>query len=212
MKGLLAKKLGMTRVYDDQGRVTPVTVLEAGPCRVLEIKIPEKHGYAAVQIGFGVRKAKNVSRATRGHCRAAGLEAQPPSRIRELRIDNPTEFTVGSEIKADIFKVSEFVDITGTTKGRGFQGVVRRWHFVGGMASHGGGWHRRPGSIGQCEWPGHVDKGKRLPGQMGNVRRTVQNLRVVRVTPEENLLFVKGAVPGPTGGYLLVRGARKKSS
>jgi len=212
MKGLLARKLGMTRVYDDQGKVTPVTVLEAGPCRVLEVKRPEKHGYAAVQLGFGTRKAKNVGKAVAGHCRAAGIEDRPPARIREIRIADPAEFTVGSELTADIFKVEEFVDVTGSTKGRGFQGVVRRWHFAGGRASHGGGWHRRPGSIGQCEWPGHVAKGQKLPGQMGHVRRTVQNLRVVRVSPEENLLFVKGAVPGPTGGYLLVRGARKKSA
>lgn len=212
MNGLIAKKLGMTRVYDDQGRVTPVTVLEAGPCRVLEVKSPTKHGYAAVQLGFGSRKPKNVSRAVRGHCRAAGIEDQPPARIREFRIADHTKFTVGSELLVDIFAVDGFVDVTGTTKGRGFQGVVRRWHFAGGMASHGGGWHRRPGSSGQCEWPGHVMKGKKSPGQLGNTRRTVQNLRVVRVSVEENLLYVKGAVPGPNGGYLLVRIARKKSA
>jgi large subunit ribosomal protein L3 len=154
---------------------------------------------------------KNAGRAVAGHARKAGREDSPPAVIREIRLDAETEHAVGTELKADLFGVGSYVDVTGIVKGRGFQGVVKRYNFAGGRYSHGGGWKRRPGSIGMCEWPGHVQKGKKLPGHMGNVRRTIQNLEIVKVVPEENLLFLKGAVPGPNGGTLTVRNARKKA-
>ncbi len=212
MKGLIGKKLGMTQVYNDQGQVIPVTVLEAGPCVVLDVKTVEKNGYSAVQLGYGARKAKNVSKALLGHLSKANRNENPPSRIREFRSDTDPELEIGSELKADVFAADEYLDITGKTKGRGFQGVVKRYNFGGGRYSHGGGWKRKPGSIGQCEFPGRVDKGRKMPGQMGNVRKTIQNLKIVQVRPEENLILVKGAVPGPNGGFLLLREARKKPS
>lgn len=210
MQGLIGQKLGMTQVYDDNGSVIPVTVVKAGPCTVLDVKTAEKNGYSAVQLGYGERKAKNVSKAVKGHCRKAGLEDNPPKRIREIRLEGDSELEIGSVVKVDLFNEVNFVDVVGTIKGRGFQGVVKRYNFAGGRYSHGGGWKRKPGSIGQCEFPGRVQKGKKLPGQMGNVRRTIQNLNVVKVDADENLIFLKGAVPGPTGGYLIVKTAKKK--
>lgn len=210
MQGIIAKKLGMTQVYTDAGKVVPVTVLEAGPCVVLESKTEEKHGYSAIQLGFGKKKVKNVSKAVLGHCKRAKCENNPPAIIKELRLNSDSELEEGSEIKADIFAQDSFVDVTGTVKGRGFQGVVKRYNFAGGRYSHGGGWKRKPGSIGQCEFPGRVQKGKKMPGQMGNVKRTIQHLQVVRVVPEDNLVLLKGAVPGPNGGVLLVKTSTKK--
>lgn len=210
MKGIIGKKLGMTQVYDEQGRLTPVTVIQAGPCKVTAVKTQAYHGYSAVQIGFGSRKAKNVSKAVKGALKAAGCDENPPQIMRELRTDKDSEFALGTELKADIFATGEFVDISGTTKGRGFESVIRRYRFGGGRETHGGAWTRRPGSIGCREMPGNIQKGKKMPGQMGNVTRTVQNLQVVRVQPEENLLFVKGGIPGPNGALVIVRGAKKK--
>ena len=211
MKGLIGKKLGMTQVYDDKGRVIPVTIMQAGPCVVVDVKTKEKNGYSAIQLGFGEMKAKNASKAYIGHLKNAGRQANPPSVIREMRVDSDPEVQTGSEIKADIFANGEFIDVTGTSKGRGFQGVVKRWHFAGGRYSHGGGWKRKPGSSGQRETPGNIIKNKRYPGHMGNVRSTTQNLIVVKSVPEENLIYVKGAVPGPNGGTILIRSAKKKS-
>ncbi len=210
MKGIIGRKLGMTQVFEDDGQRVPVTVVEAGPCTVLALRTPEKNGYNALQLGFGTRKSKNVSRAVRGHVRSAGLEDTPPAHIREIRLDAESDAGVGDQVAADVFEKDDFVDITGRTKGRGFQGVVRRYRFGGGRASHGGGWLRRPGSIGMCVNPGRVYKGRKLPGQMGNVRRTVQSLRIVDVRPEDNLLLIKGAVPGPPGGIVTIRSACKK--
>ncbi len=210
MKSLIGKKLGMSQVYDENGVLTPVTVLEAGPCVVLDLKTNEKNGYSAVQLGSGNRKAKNVSKAILGHCAKTGNDANPPQVIREFREDSIDDIEIGAEVKADIFEAGEYLDISGTIKGRGFQGVVKRYNFGGGRYSHGGGWKRKPGSIGQCEFPGRVDKGKKMPGQMGNVRRTIQNLLIVRIDVNDNLIFVKGAVPGPKGGTLLIRSAKKK--
>ncbi len=210
MKNLIGKKLGMSQVYDETGVLTPVTVIEAGPCMVLDLKTNERDGYPAVQLGYGTRKVKNVPKAILGHCAKTENDSKPPQFIREFRVDSTDEVEIGSEIKADIFESGEYLDITGTVKGRGFQGVVKRYNFGGGRYSHGGGWKRKPGSIGQCEFPGRVDKGKKMPGQMGNVRRTIQNLSVVRVDINDNLIFVKGAVPGPKGGTLLIRSAKKK--
>lgn len=209
-KGLIGRKLGMTQVFDEEGRVIPVTVVELGPCPVVALKTEDKDGYSAVQLGFGKRKAKNVSKAVRGHLRAAGLEDTPTQIIREVRLESDSEVAVGDVLKADIFSKDEFVDVTGRTKGRGFQGVVKRWRFGGGRASHGGGWRRKPGSIGMCVSPAKVYKGRKMPGHMGNVQRTAQNLRVVDVRPDEDVILVKGAIPGPSGAMVMVRSAVKK--
>ena len=208
-KGIVGKKLGMSQVYSADGVLIPVTVIEAGPCTVLAVRKQEKDGYSAIQLGFGRRTAKNVTPAVRGHVSAAGL-GETPSVIREVRLDVDPEQSVGDTLGADVFAVDEFVDVSGRTKGRGFQGVVKRWNFGGGRASHGGGWTRRPGSIGMCVSPAKVYKGRKMPGHMGNAQRTVQSLRVVAVRADENLLFVKGGVPGPMGGTVLVRSALKK--
>ena len=209
MKGLIGKKLGMTQVYNASGVLIPVTVIEAGPCVVTAVKTSERDGYDAVQLGFGSRKAKNVTKARIGHLAKAGVTGeQLPAVLREFRGVGTAE--AGSVIKADAFAAGEFLDIVGTTKGRGFQGVVKRYNFGGGRASHGGAWLRRTGSIGCCEWPGRVNKGKKMPGHMGNARRTIQNLEIVRVMPEDNVILIKGAVPGANGGILLIKGALKK--
>ncbi len=212
MKGLIGKKLGMTQVYDETGKITPVTVIQAGPCTVISQMTEENNGYSAVQLGFGERKAKNVSKAVKGHCAKSGKAENPPSVIREFRAEKDEKFELGSVLTVEQFKENDFIDVYGTTKGRGFQGVVKRYKFAGGRASHGGGWIRRPGSSGQRTWPGKVDRNKRRPGHMGNVTRTVQNLQLMRIGKEDNLLYVKGAVPGPTGGVVIVRSARKKVS
>ncbi len=212
MKGMIGKKVGMTQVYSEKGKLIPVTVLEVGPCVVVAVRTQEKDGYSAVQLGFGAQKAKNASKAEIGHATKAGLQAIP-AHLGEFREDADPQLELGSEVKVnDVFAAEDFLDITGVTKGRGFQGVVKRWNFNGGRYSHGGGWKRKPGSIGQCEKPANVVKGKKLPGHMGNVQRTIQNLQVVRVVEEDGLLFVKGAVPGPNGGYLKIKKAVKKSS
>ena len=209
MKGLIGKKIGMTQVYNDQGVLIPVTVIEAGPCVVTAVKTVEKDGYTAVQLGYGSRKSKNVSGARRGHLAKAGISGEElPAVLREIRTAEPAE--AGSKLDVTIFADGEFLDVVGTTKGRGFQGVVKRYNFGGGRASHGGAWTRRTGSIGCCEWPGRVNKGKRMPGHTGNTRCTVQNLQIVQVRPEENLLLVKGAIPGANGGILLIKSALKK--
>lgn len=209
-KGLIGKKLGMTQVYTDKGELVPVTVIQCGPCTVIATKTADKDGYSALQLGFGSRKAKNVSKAVLGNVKAAGLESNPPEVIREVRLDSDPTEKVGDVLTASIFAVDEFVDVTGTTKGRGFAGVVKRYDFAGGRASHGGAWTRRTGSIGCCEKPGKVNRGHRLPGHMGDANRTTQNLRVVSVRAEENLIFVKGAIPGANGGVVFLRNAVKK--
>lgn len=209
-KTLIGKKLGMSQIFDEKGRLTPVTVIQAGPCTVLETKTTEKHGYSALQLGFGQRKAKNVSKAVKGHCKQAGLEENPPAKIKEFRLNSDSEMAPGGVIDATVFIEGEFVDVSGTMKGRGFQGVVKRYNFRGGRYSHGGGWKRKGGSIGQCEYPARVYKGKKMPGQMGNVKKTIQNLLIVKVSAEDNVICVKGAIPGPKGGIVSINAAKKK--
>ena len=210
MKGIVGKKLGMTQVYEADGRVIPVTVVEAGPCPVLALRTRGKDGYSALQLGFGTRKAKNVSKAVRGHVAQAGLQDTPPARIREIRTESDPEAAVGDVVTTDIFAPEEFVDVTARTKGRGFQGVVKRWKFSGGRASHGRSGVRRPGSIGMCVKPGKIYRGHKMAGHMGNVQRTAQGLQVVQVRPEQNLLLIKGSVPGPNGGLVVIRSACKR--
>ncbi len=209
MKGLIGKKVGMTQIFDEDGRVTPVTVIQAGPCVVVQQKTEDSDGYEAVQLGFEDQKESRLTKAEAGHFAKAGVTAK--KEIREFRIRATEEApAVGSEVNASVFDGVSFVDITATSKGRGFQGVVKRYNFAGGRASHGGGWLRRPGSIGMCEHPARVLKNKKMPGHMGASRVTTQNLKVVQVRPEENLIFVRGSVPGPNGGIVVVREALKK--
>lgn len=211
MNGLIGKKVGMTQVYNEAGVLIPVTVIEAGPCVVTCVKTMERDGYTAVQLGYGSRKAKNVTKARAGHLAKAGVTGDRlPAVLREFRTTETPE--PGTVFKADIFSVGERLDVVGTIKGRGFQGVVKRHNFGGGRASHGGAWERRTGSIGCCEWPGRVNKGKRMPGHYGNTRHTVQNLEIVRVMVDDNVLLVKGAVPGANGGILLIKNARKAAA
>ena len=213
MKALIGKKIGMTQIYDEQGTLIPVTVIEAGPCVVTAVKTVERDGYDALQLGFGARKAKNLTRAEKGHlAKAVAVDeaGKLPAILREFRGMEAAE--PGTVLNVGVFAAGDFLDVVGTTKGRGFQGVVKRWNFGGGRASHGGAWERRPGSIGMCEFPGRVAKGKKMAGHYGCDRRTIQNLKVVRVNAEENYLMVRGAVPGANGGILLVRSALKKSA
>ncbi len=207
-KGLIGRKLGMTQLFWEDGSRIPVTVIEAGPCFVIQRKTKEKDGYNAIQIGFEPAKEKRVTKPRRGHMKKAG---QGYFRVlREFHVDEPQGFEIGQELKSDIFEIGEYVDVIGTTKGRGFAGVVKRHGFHGGRASHGSMFHRAPGSIGASADPSRVFKGTRLPGRMGNERKTVQNLMVLGVQPERNLLIVHGAVPGHRNGIVMVRESIKK--
>lgn len=209
MQGLIGKKLGMTQVFDEAGRSIPVTVIEAGPCVVVQRKTSERDGYDAVQLGFSEQKESRVTRAQLERFKKA--KVTPMRRLREFRLDNGDDAEVGATVKADIFEGVGLVDVTGITKGRGFQGVVKRHRMSGGRMTHGAGSKRRVGSIGQCSYPARVAKGKRMPGHMGHVRRTQQNLQVVRIDAEQNLLLVKGAIPGPTGALVAVKKSLKKA-
>lgn len=205
-KGILGKKIGMTQIFDEAGEVVPVTVIEAGPCYVTQIKTEATDGYNAIQIGFEQIPERKLKKPQRGHLR--GL---PPLRyLREICTDDVDEYQVGQQIDVSIFEVGQQVDVTGTSKGRGFAGVVKRHGFRGGPKTHGqSDRHRAPGSIGATSTPGRVFKGLRMAGRMGGERVTVQNLKVVRVDPDRNLLLVKGSVPGRRGGLVLIRDAVK---
>ena len=198
----------MTSIYDDNGVAVPVTVIEAGPCVVVQRKANDTDGYTAVQLGYEDQKEQRVNKPSLGHFKKAGVDAKRV--LSEFRVDESVEAAVGDVIAADVFAEVNFVDIIATGKGRGFQGVVKRYDFGGGRASHGGGWIRRPGSIGMCEFPGRVFKGKKMPGQMGSKRVTTQNLKIMQVRPEENLILVKGSVPGANGGIVVIKEALKK--
>ncbi len=208
MKGIIGKKMGMTHIFNGAGVRVPVTVVSSEPCTVLAVRTVEKDGYSAVQLGYGRRSVKRVSKAVRGHLVASGIHDTPPSHIFEFRTED--DHSVGDKISVSQFDEGDFIDVTGVVKGRGFQGVVRRYRFKGGRASHGGAWTRRPGSIGMCEHPGKVQKGRKMPGQMGNNQQTVQNLQVVGIRSDDNLLLIKGSVPGARDGILLIRSACKK--
>ncbi len=209
MKGIIGKKVGMTQVIKDDGEVVPVTVIEAGPCYVVQVRTPEKDGYRAVQLGFEEVKPKRLTKGERGHLEKAGV---PMVRyLREIRMRKDESYEIGQVIRADIFQPGERVDVVGKSKGRGFAGVVKRHHFGGGPHTHGqSDRERAPGSIGACATPGRVWKGMRMPGHMGAKRVTAQNLEVVLVDPDRNLLAVKGSVPGPNGGLVIIKEARKQ--
>lgn len=204
---LLGKKIGMTQVYDAENILVPVTVVQAGPCPVTQVKTVLTDGYNAVQIGFGEQKESRLSAGELGHLKKAGLTAI--SHLQEIRLSSAPEVKVGDVFTVEKFTVGQMVDVIGTVKGRGFQGVMKRHNMDGQPDSHGHMMHRRIGSIGMRQTPGHVFKGKRMPGHMGAVQRTVQNLRVVQVLAEKNLILIKGSFPGPNGELVLVRPAKK---
>jgi large subunit ribosomal protein L3 len=206
--GLIGKKLGQTRVYDDAGAAVSVTVVQVGPNRVVQCKTDETDGYNAVQLGYGEMRENLATQPLTGHFKKAGLK--PVRRLREFR-DFGLDVKPGDEVGATIFEPGDHVDATGLTKGRGFQGVVKRWNFGGGPKSHGQkGFSRRPGAIAAGSTPGWVDKGKKMPGQMGQKQRTVQSLRVVQVREDDNLLLIEGAIPGAKGDFVIICEAVKK--
>ncbi len=205
---LLGKKLGMTQIYDSDNRVVPVTVIQAGPCPVLQVKTAETDGYNAVQIGYESKKEKRSSRAALGHAKKSGLQAVPRT-VREVRCDDDHEIKSGDVLDVSLFEEGQKIDVIGSTKGRGFQGVMRRYNVKGGPASHGSMFHRRIGSIGLCQFPGHVFKNQKMPGHMGTKQRTVQNLKIIKIDAEKNLLLVKGGIPGANGDTVIVRSAIK---
>lgn len=205
MAGLIGKKIGMTRVFDDEGTAIPVTVIEAGPCPVVQVKTPETDGYRAIQLGYGEKKAKRTTKPEMGHAARAGLETAPKI-LREFRLAEDESWEPGQAVTVEVFEAGERVKVTGTAKGRGFQGVVKRHGFSGRPGSHGHPMSRSPGSMGPGTDPSRVIRGKKLPGQMGNDRVTIVNVEVVKVDPERNLLFVKGGVPGSRNSYVLIHG------
>ena len=209
MKGIIGRKVGMTQIFREDGLVVPVTVVEAGPCYVTQVRTPERDGYRAVQLGFANAKAKHLTKGQVGHLAKSG---SPQLRyLREVRTGADETFELGEKILVDIFEPGQRVDVVGRSKGHGFTGVVKRYGFHGGPRTHGqSDRERAPGSIGACATPGKVWKGQKMPGRMGNKRVTIQNLEVVLVDPERNLLAVRGAVPGPMGALVLVKGAIKQ--
>ena len=208
MKGILGKKIGMTQIFTEVGEVVPVTVVEAGPVVITQIKTVEKDGYNAVQVGFGDVKEKSLNKPQKGHLAAANTLKK---HLKEFRVDSVEGYTVGQEIKADVFAAGEMIDVTGISKGKGFQGPIKRHGQSRGPESHGSRYHRRPGSMGACSFPGRVFKNKKLAGHMGSVKVTVQNLEVVRIDAEKNLILVKGAIPGAKGSVVTIKEAVKAS-
>ncbi|HHY31632.1 MAG TPA: 50S ribosomal protein L3 [Firmicutes bacterium] len=205
-KGILGRKLGMTQVFGENGEVIPVTAIEAGPCVVVQKKTKESDGYTAIQLGFGEIRESLLTKPERGHFKRARVK--PMRYLREIRVKDDSPYDVGTEIKVDIFTKGDRVDVVGTSLGKGFAGVIKRWNFRRGPMGHGSMYHRRVGSLGATD-PARVFKGRKLPGRMGAERVTIQNLEVVKVDPERNLLLVKGSVPGRRGGLLLVKEAVK---
>ncbi len=209
-KGLIGKKIGMTQIFDENGAAIPVTVIEAGPCFVTQIRQPEKDGYSAVQLGYAEVKPKRLTGGQLGHLKREGLNMPPLRYLREFRAKSP-EIKEGEQLTVEAFSVGERVDVIGTSKGKGFQGGVKRYHFAGGPKTHGQSDRlRAPGSRGSGTTPGRVFKGSRGPGHMGNERVTAQHLKVVLVDVERNLIGVRGAIPGPRGGLVIIREARKQ--
>ncbi len=208
-KGILGRKLGMTQVFDESSKAIPVTAIEAGPCKIAQVRTPERDGYAAIQLAFEEIKETKLSKAELGHLKKNGTGAH--RHLVELRVADASPFQVGQEIKADVFEAGELADVVGTSKGKGFAGVMKRHGFHGAPGSHGTERkHRSPGSVGAGTTPSRVLKGRKMPGRMGHDRVTVLNLEVVRADPERNLILVKGAIPGPNGGLVVVRSAVRR--
>ena len=209
MKGIIGKKIGMTQIFDEKGNVIPVTVIETAGNVVTQVKTVETDGYNSIQLGYGDVKSKHINKPLEGHFKKAGVENK--KHLREFRTEDVQNYKVGDEVKADIFAAGEKVDVQGTSKGKGFQGVIRRHGQHRGPMTHGSMYHRRPGSMGQRSTPGRVFKGKKLPGHMGRVTVTIQNLEVVKVDTDKNVLLVKGSVPGAKGAILKVKSTVKVS-
>lgn len=203
-KGLIGKKLGMTQIFVDNDKLVPVTVVEAGPCVVTQLRTVNRDGYSAIQLGYGDIKPGKLNKPKQGHFRASKTEGK--RHLAEILTDN-SDYKIGQTIKADSFSQGEKATVTGISKGRGFQGVIKRWGFSGGPGGHGSHFHRAPGSIGACASPSKVQRGKKLPGRYGNDRITVKNLEIVKVDAEKNLLLIKGCVPGARGGLLIIKGS-----
>ncbi len=208
MKNMLGRKVGMTQIFKENGEVVPVTVIEAGPLFVVQKKTVEKDGYNAIQVGFGEVKERRVTKPLKGHYEKANVAYR--KFLREFHVENPDEFEIGQEIKADVFAEGDMVDVTGTSKGKGTAGVIKRHNFSRGRETHGSKHHRMPGGMSAGTYPGRVFKGHKMMGRMGNERVTVQNLEVVRIDAEKNLILVKGAVPGPKKGLITIKETVKK--
>jgi len=208
-RGLIGKKMGMTALYSQEGRQIPVTAVQLGPCIVTQIKTEATDGYNALQLAFGERKLSRINKPLKGHLKKSNVKSC--GILKEVSVDNPTEYTLGQSISLDIFIVGEKVDIIGSTKGRGFSGVIKRHGFSGGRDTHGSKCHRVPGSIGCSAWPSKVIKGKKLPGRYGNERQTVRSLEIVDIRHEENIILLKGAIPGSRSGIVIVRKAKAKN-
>ena len=206
-KGLIGKKIGMTQIFNEEGKVIPVTVIEAGPCVVSQVKTEETDGYNSIQLGFGAIKESKVNKPERGHFIKANIA--PARYLREFRVDSIEDVKVGDELKADIFMAGDKIDIQGTSKGKGFQGVIKRHGQHRGPMGHGSMYHRRPGSMGSTSTPGRVFKGKKLPGHMGAGTVTIQNLEVIKVDLDKNIILVKGSVPGAKGSILKIKSSVK---
>lgn len=203
INAIIGRKLDMTQIFADDGTVYPVTLVQAGPCIITQVKTPDNDGYSALQIGFGSKKAKNVNRPAKGHLDKVGKGYFEV--LREVRTEDTAEYNPGDQVLVDIFEIGEQVDIIGKSKGKGYAGTIKKWRFSRGPDGHGSKNVREPGSTGMATYPGRVIKGKKLPGQMGNKRKTVLNLKVVDVRPEENLLLIHGAVPGSKNGIVVIR-------
>jgi len=203
MKTIIGKKVGMTQIFDEQGKVIPVTVIEAGPCVVAQVKSVETDGYNAIQLGYGDVKPSKINKPEKGHFAKANIA--PKKHLREFRVESVEGVTVGTEVKADTFEIGDKIDVQGTTKGKGFQGVIKRHGQSRGPMGHGSMYHRRPGSMGPTSTPGRVFKGKKLPGHMGRLTVTIQNLDVVKVDMDKNVILIKGSVPGAKGAILKLR-------
>jgi len=206
-KAILGKKIGMTQIFDANGKVVPVTVVEAGPCVVVQKKTVEKDGYDAIQVGFGDVREKLVNKPKKGHYAKVGVSLK--RKLKEFRLEDCSAYEVGQEIKVDIFEVGEKVDVSGVSKGKGFQGVIKRWNANRGPMSHGSKFHRAVGSMGASSDPSRTFKNKQMPGHMGAVNTTVQNLEVVKVIADKNLILIKGGIPGPNKGTVVIRNAVK---
>ena len=207
MEGILGRKVGMTQIYVEDGTVIPVTVIKAGPCLVVQRKTADTDGYEAVQIGLVEEKPAKATQPQKGHFAKAGVA--PVRKVEEFRLDSGEELKAGDEIKASMFNEKDYVDVVGTSKGKGFQGAMKRHNFAGGRGSHGSMFHRAPGSIGSSAYPSRVFAGMRMAGRMGGERVTTKNLQIVKIDAEQNLIYVRGAVPGPKTGYLAIRKAKR---
>ncbi|EDS76485.1 ribosomal protein L3 [Clostridium botulinum C str. Eklund] len=202
-KAIIGRKIGMTQIFDENGKVIPVTVVEAGPCAVLQKKSEEKDGYNAIQVGFEDIREKLANKPKKGHFAKAGVSLKRI--VKEFRLENIDEYEVGTEIKADVFEAGDKVDVTGVSKGKGFQGTIKRWNFHRGPMAHGSKYHRAVGSMGAASDPSRTFKNKKMPGHMGNKKSTVLNIEVVKVMADKNVLLIKGGIPGPNKGYVVIK-------